>query len=215
MSILVVAATQMEIQPFLNQNRNAGVLITGVGVPGTIFHLTKKLSEKSYDMAIQAGIAGSFGNDIKTGDVVIIEKDTFADLGIYEKGRFYTLSDAGFQNKNDVPFEGEWLVNKNVNDENFRLHPCLAGRRVADGLTVNTVTDDEKRIGLLREKFNAGVESMEGAAFHYVCLQQKINFLQLRSISNLVGERDKSRWKMKEAIQNLNDDLIKIVQHFR
>ena len=49
---------------------------------------------------------------------------------------------------------------------------------------------------------------MEGAAFHYVCLQQKIPFIQLRAISNYVGERNKTKWKMKEAIINLNEKLI-------
>jgi futalosine hydrolase len=55
---------------------------------------------------------------------------------------------------------------------------------------------------------------MEGAALHYVCLQQEINFLQLRSISNIVGERDKQKWEMKEAIANLNMELKKILQYF-
>ena len=54
---------------------------------------------------------------------------------------------------------------------------------------------------------------MEGAAFHYVCLQQKIKFLQLRSISNRVGERDKTKWAMKEAIANLNIELKKLVKN--
>ena len=54
---------------------------------------------------------------------------------------------------------------------------------------------------------------MEGAAFHYVCLQQKINFLQIRGISNMVGERDKTKWKIKKAIENLNNELLKIIKH--
>jgi futalosine hydrolase len=52
---------------------------------------------------------------------------------------------------------------------------------------------------------------MEGAAFHYVCLLEKIPFLQLRSISNLIGERDKTKWKMEKAIQNLNENLISLL----
>jgi futalosine hydrolase len=55
---------------------------------------------------------------------------------------------------------------------------------------------------------------MEGAALHYICLQQKIKFLQLRSISNTVGERDKQKWEMKKATTNLNMELKKIIQHF-
>ena len=48
---------------------------------------------------------------------------------------------------------------------------------------------------------------MEGAALHFIGLHQKISFIQLRSISNTVGERDKSKWKIKEAICNLNKEL--------
>ncbi|MBK7884081.1 MAG: hypothetical protein IPJ81_10000 [Chitinophagaceae bacterium] len=53
---------------------------------------------------------------------------------------------------------------------------------------------------------------MEGAALQYVCLQEKIPFIQIRGISNYVGERDKLKWKMKEAIFNLNIELKNIVK---
>jgi len=46
------------------------------------------------------------------------------------------------------------------------------------------------------------------------CLQKEIPFLQIRGISNYVGERDKSKWKMEEAIDNLCnslEDILKIV----
>jgi futalosine hydrolase len=55
------------------------------------------------------------------------------------------------------------------------------------------------------------VESMEGAAFHYVCLMEKIPFLQLRGISNYVGERNKANWKIRESIDALNQQLIKMI----
>jgi futalosine hydrolase len=42
---------------------------------------------------------------------------------------------------------------------------------------------------------------MEGAALHLVCLENKIPFLQIRGISNWVGERDKSQWKIPEAAE--------------
>ena len=52
---------------------------------------------------------------------------------------------------------------------------------------------------------------MEGAALHYVCNSFNVSYLQIRSISNYVGERDKNKWKMKLAIENLNKELKKIV----
>jgi len=47
-----------------------------------------------------------------------------------------------------------------------------------------------------------------------VALQEKIPFLQMRSLSNFVGERDKSKWVMQIAIANLNIELQRIITKF-
>jgi futalosine hydrolase len=52
---------------------------------------------------------------------------------------------------------------------------------------------------------------MEGAAFHYVCLTEKVPFLQLRAVSNYVGERNKKNWNIKLAIENLNKATIEVL----
>jgi futalosine hydrolase len=65
----------------------------------------------------------------------------------------------------------------------------------------------------MAEKFDADVESMEGAALHYVCLQQQQSFLQLRGISNAVGERNKEKWATGEAVTNLNKELKILIQN--
>ncbi|MDQ6889166.1 MAG: futalosine hydrolase, partial [Bacteroidota bacterium] len=133
--------------------------------------------------------------------------DTFADIGIEENGKFHTLFEKGFAKEDDFPFKGGWLKNEQSFIEKI-------GLPLVKAITINKITDDKNLITQLREKFDARVESMEGAAFHYVCLQKHINFFQLRSISNTVGERDKSKWEMKEAISILNTELEKIVQNF-
>jgi futalosine hydrolase len=206
MNLLIVAATEFEVGPFIQHKNQADVLITGVGAPATIYHLTKKLITNNYHLAIQAGIAGTFADDFTLGNVVAVKEDTFADLGIEENGEMKTLFKMGFYEKNQFPFTNEWLVNSNPVLEELNLPWVKA-------VTVNKVSDNPFHNRLTRENFGADVESMEGAAFHYVCLQQKINFLQLRGISNQVGERDKSKWKMKDAIENLNNELLKIVDN--
>ncbi len=208
MNLLIIAATKFEIEPFLNEKDKADILITGVGIPSTVFHLTKKLSEKNYDLVIQAGIAGTFNDHFDLGETVLVNKDVFADLGIEEKEEFKTLFESGFQDNNDFPYTDGWLINNHPYFEKSNL-------RVSNGITVNTVTDNHFQNESKQKKFAADIESMEGAAFHYVCLQQKINFLQLRSISNIVGERDKTKWKIKEAITNLNKELLKIIKDFQ
>ena len=53
---------------------------------------------------------------------------------------------------------------------------------------------------------------MEGAAFQYVARQANIPFLQIRAVSNYIGERNKYNWKIKESIANLNQVIIKYVE---
>jgi futalosine hydrolase len=207
MNLLIVAATKFEIEPFFKEKTLAEILITGVGIPATVYHLTKKISAEKYDFVIQAGIAGSFSDEFNLAEVVQVKEDTFADLGIEEKGNFRTLFDMGFINKSDFPFTNGWLMNPAAFSEKNNLP-------FAKGITVNKIGDDQLQNKMIREKFLPDIESMEGAAFHYVCLQQKNNFLQLRSISNKVGERDKSKWKLKESIENLNKELLKIIENF-
>lgn len=207
MNVLVVSATELELEPFIREDKVCDVLVTGIGIPATIFYLTKLLCQKNYDLVIQAGIAGTFSGGIRKGTVVLVNKDCFADVGIYEKGNFNTLFDAGFIDKNEFPFTEGWLVNQHE-------YLSQATLPLASGITVNKITDDANQVNELFDKFHPGIESMEGAAFHYVCLQQKINFLQLRSISNMVGERDKSKWAMKEAITNLNVELKSLLKKF-
>ncbi len=40
---------------------------------------------------------------------------------------------------------------------------------------------------------------------------EKIPFLQIRSVSNYIGERNKKKWNMKESIINLNNELTSLL----
>jgi len=203
MEILVVSATRMEIASFAELNMNVDTLITGVGAPACMYTLTKQLQRKNYDMVIQAGIAGTFRNAFPPGETVVVKQDVFADLGIHEKDEFFTLFDKGFADHNTTPYTSGWLVNEGLN--NFSLPQ-------ANAITINTVSDKYAQTELYSKKYEPDIESMEGAAFHYVCISEGIPFVQLRSISNFVGERIKTNWKMKEALQGLNENLQRIVE---
>ena len=108
-------------------------------------------------------------------------------------------------NKNEFPFENGWLVNKNKILQQSTLE-------VVKAVTINKVTDKGSIKQQLIDSFNPDIETMEGAALHYVCLHQNIPFIQLRAISNYVGERDKTKWKIDLAISNLHNELIKLLK---
>jgi len=213
MDILLAAATKLEIQPTLQLLQKEGfiihghkidILITGVGMVSTTYNLTTKLIGKKYGFIIQAGIAGTFSNDLLLGETVLVKQDAFGDIGMEEKGNFTTVFDAGFASKDEFPFTDGWLVNSN------KLLTTSLLKKVS-AITVNKVSDSLLQRQQAIQYFEPQAESMEGAAFHYVCLLQKLNFIQLRSISNAVGDRDKSRWRIKDAIDNLNTELEKLL----
>jgi len=204
MQILLLAATEQEIGPFTEANAGIDVLVSGVGLPATMYHLQKRMQQLDYDLIIQAGIAGSFNREIELGQTVWVSQDTFGDLGTEEKENFSSIFDMGLAEKNEFPFTDGWLVNNSEFTKKINLNPVTA-------VTVNKVTDSKLQEQQIIKRFDPGIESMEGAALHYVCLQENIPFVQVRGVSNFVGERDKSKWKIKETIVNLNKELLKLI----
>lgn len=162
------------------------------------------MQQIDYDLIIQAGIAGSFNRNIELGQTLWVKQDTFGDLGTEENENFLPVFDSGLADKNEFPFTNGWLLNESEVTGKIKINPAKA-------VTVNKVTDSELQEQQIIRHFDPDLESMEGAALHYVCLQENVPFLQLRAVSNYVGERDKVKWKMKEAIQNLNTELLTLI----
>ena len=204
MKILLVAATRSEIEPLHSLPEEVDIEITGVGCPAALYHLQKKLYQTNYNLVIQAGIAGSFNDKFQPGDVVMVKQDTFADIGMEETGEFTSIYDTVFADKNKFPFKNGWLINEDAYTENQHLP-------LVNAITINKISDSILQKEQFIKKFSPDIETMEGAALHYVCLQEHVPFIQIRSISNEVGIRDKRKWKMKEAIINLNKETEQLI----
>jgi futalosine hydrolase len=208
MHLLLVSATDFEIaetSKFLKSDHEMkgleiDILCSGVGMVPTSYTLTRKIIEKNPDLIIQAGIGGC-NDSAQIGNSFAISSESFADLGVTENNHFRSIFDLNLADKHDFPFENGWLVNPNLNLLKVK------------GITINEITTDSRK--LMEYKQNDRgivVESMEGAALHYVALMEKIPFLQIRTVSNEMGERDKSKWKLQESIKNLNQSLITVLQ---
>ena len=216
MNCLLVAATAKEIALFLDHYRNSNktafvdiqvdVLISGIGLTATTYSLTRQFTLKKPDLVIQAGIGGSFDKKIPLGSVVAVKQDRVADEGVVEKKMLRTLFDLNLVAQNQPPYQKGWLVNP---DNGIMKRNKF---KAVKAISVNQVSTNRQMIGFYEKTFRPTVESMEGAALHYVCLMEKVPFLQLRSISNYIGERNKTKWNIKEAIINLNKELIRLLE---
>ncbi len=215
MNTLLIAATIKEIEPLLawlktapagKKNNLPDVLITGIGLTATTYHLTRQLLFKKYALVIQAGVAGCFKKNIPLGSVVIVKQDTIADQSVIELQQLKSLFDLKLVPANQFPYTKTWLVNPAAD-----LLKKTALRKVK-GISVNEITTSRQKIAFYEKNFNAVTESMEGAALHYTCLMEGVPFLQLRSMSNYIGERNKKNWDMRASILNLNAALIELIK---
>ena len=178
---------------------------SGVGMLATTFSLTKLVLEDKPDIIIQAGLAGCFDDNVELGKVFLIDTDIAADIGVEEEGKWKDIFNLKLEKSNYPPFKKKMLPNLHVENLN------LLKMKTARGITVNEITTRKERIRQLQKKYNPLTESMEGAALHYVCRSMKIPFLQMRVLSNYIGERDKTKWMLGGAIQNLNKALLQYI----
>lgn len=222
MDLLIVAATAAEIAPleqYLHSHghvlsgdryrlggREVGLCVTGVGSVATAYGLTKALGACRPKLVIQAGIAGAFPAAVALGSVWRVSSDGFADLGAEQGEDLLDLFSLGLLDDNAFPFRDRRLPACPISV------PALSGLPAAEAISVSTVSGRPQTIARILRDHPATLESMEGAAFHYVCLMEGLPFLQLRSVSNHVEVRDRSRWQIPRAVAALNEALTRLLE---
>jgi futalosine hydrolase len=222
MNILIASATSTEITPLisyleLNYNRKSfsefnkdqihiDILVTGVGSMMTAFALARYSKVKNTQLLIHSGIAGAFDRKLQLAEVVEIISERWADFGAEDAtGNFIDCFSLGLLEKDRFPYENTVIHNKCK-----ALHSRLPK---VNGVTVQTVSGLQTTIDRLTHTFHADVESMEGMGLFYACKIMDIPFISLKSISNYVEPRNRSNWKLEEAVSSLNQYLISILEH--
>lgn len=213
MAILICAATEAEVEPtrrFVNQQKiddKVQFLITGVGVVAATYSLTKSVGSSRPSLILQGGVAGCFDENIALGTTLVVQNESLADLGVVQDRKFTSLFELGLADEDSFPWKNGKLYN-------VHAHTLQTGLPFADSITVNEITTSNERMMHYKNTLGAVIESMEGAALHYVALMESVPFLQVRSVSNYIGERDKSKWLLQNAIGNLNRELERLLKKF-
>jgi futalosine hydrolase len=212
MRVIITAATHTEWMPsfqkinpkYVSNNKkfSVGFHESGIGMLASSVSLMKMFTQETPTLIIQVGIAGCFDKKIPLGKVFAVKDDFAGDIGVMENKVWKDLFDMKFDKPNDAPYEKKSLPNPWLNQFNVLNLPTKKG------VTVNTISTEKKQIELLSGRYKAVLESMEGASLHYIGRDLTAPFIQLRAVSNYVGERDKSKWKIQEAIYNLNETLL-------
>lgn len=224
--VLIVSATRFEIEKLVREEMKEifevkkwwkqysyghlqiDTLITGIGPAMASFYIPRALSYKNYDLAINAGVAGSFSEEFPPGSLAWVSQDQFGDLGVTDGEQFFTLFEKGLVPPGTPPFNEGRLTATCPG-----MITLPKGARQASAITVSNVAGGKKQIETRKKKFNCDLESMEGAAFMYACQAYHIPSLQLRAVSNMISApRDEGSWEMGKAVNKLNQGLKEILE---
>lgn len=191
MKILIVVATSKEIID--KKNHKIKILTTGIGMVNTTYFLTQELIKERYNLVINMGVAGSFKEDIKIGEVVEVISDCFSEIGSEDGKKFLNTTDI------ELDIEVTFIAEKKTE------------LRKVNAITVNTVHGNQSSIEHIKRRLDPDIESMEGAAVMMVCKKFNIPCLQIRAISNLIEKRNKEKWNLPLAVKNLNKEVYNII----
>jgi futalosine hydrolase len=201
---LIAVATENEKKPleqFLAAVDQLKVLVTGIGPVTTAASLSNYLTlhGSRIDGVLNIGVAGAYiGSGLAKLDICLARQEFLGDFGIcmpdgiqdFDPGLLKPGTSLLFNNDLVPRFENI-LKDKNI------------AFKVVNFVTVNCCSGTAVRGEFLREKFSAGCENMEGAAVAMVCKNFNIPCVELRSVSNMVKDRDTESWQLAEAIEKI------------
>ncbi len=212
--ILAVAATEFEMKPlaqFLAMDRGLScqegralpccTLIAGVGPVETTLRLTRYLERRNpqIDKVLNFGVAGAYvceslpwGNGALL-DLCLAEQESLGDFGICFADHFEAL-DEKLGGSTVFPLDSSMLRQaREILDCHNMAYRC------GNFVTVSAVSATRQRGAMLAARFQGLCENMEGAAVARVCAEFSLPLLEVRAVSNLVEDRDLSRWRMANA----------------
>lgn len=204
--ILAVAATEFEMAPLQALLQQEGMhcltCVSGVGPMEAAVRLTGLLAARSKEVTavVNIGVAGGYiagpGEDgPQLLELYLAESEVFGDLGICFPDRIEPLPE-------DLTGEAAFRMDRELLSAARRI--CLEqgiAVRTGNFVTVAGVSATQTRGEMLKRRFQARCENMEGAAVARVCAEFSLPLLELRCISNLVEDRNPARWRLREACE--------------
>jgi futalosine hydrolase len=189
-----VTASPAEVGPYrAARTAGADVLVCGIGPAAAAACTATALALGSYEVVLSLGICGAFRGTADVGDLVVATELVAADLGADSTDGFLSMSALGWAD--DVAGVDPSLVTAAV----ARLGDVVTGPVV----TVSTVTGTRARADVLAERYGPVGEAMEGWGVLSGALPYGLPVLEVRAVSNLVGDRDTSTWDLPAAFAAL------------
>ncbi len=201
MRVLIMTAVSAErdaVLRGLHSDSRFDVLVAGVGSVVAAVNTAKVLATSQYSLVISVGIGGGFPGRAEVGSLVVANKIVVADLGAETPEGFRSVEELGFG------FTQIQIDASLVDRVTRALIAAEIPVNIGTVLTVSTVTGTAARaVNLAARIPGATAEAMEGYGIGFAALDRGVPVLEIRAVSNMVGPRDRSAWRIKEALDVL------------
>jgi futalosine hydrolase len=208
---VLIVATQLEADFFASLELKT--VVTGIGAVNAALSTLEYLYRQHPDIILHVGIAGAYPQSgLEPGMVACASEMIFAGMGAEDGTEFIDLEGLGFPLGLSMVDDGldDGLDDRDPRKPYYNQIPAWTGSRnlaaqlgLACGpfLTLETATGSAETLAKIQRRFpNALAEDMEGAGVAHVARRMDYPILELRGISNLVGPRDRSSWKIGPAL---------------
>jgi len=209
-----ISSGHREVHEGMIAGKRTILAVTGIGKVNAASAVTALLEHHEPEILINTGCAGAYGGGgLAVGNLAIATAEVFGDEGVMAPDGWHSmeligipaLSRNGENYFNRFPLT-RWALDKAkfvAEGEGITLHQ-------GEFVTVSTASGTAGRGAELIQRFGGICENMEGAAVVQVASLYGVDCMEIRGISNMVEDRDPSRWDIPLAVERAQ----RLIQQF-
>jgi len=189
---------------------------TGIGKVNAAITATLLTERFRPKLMINTGCGGAYcGSGLTVGDLAVATAEIYGDEGVLTVDGWHTLEIIGIPSveRKGNRYSNEMPLSMLAAEKAFHFAFSL-GLPVKRGkfVTVSTCSGTSHRGAELYKRFGGICENMEGAAVAHVSLLYDTPFLEVRGISNMVEDRDLSRWDIPRSVEMVQRFLFRCLE---
>lgn len=196
---------------------------SGVGKANAAAACALLLAKWPISAVLSFGCGGAFASSgLQVGDLALAKEEVFGDEGALTPEGFLGMEELGlpialvgkdrYYQRLPLPRS---LLERHLSSLVHLAHQkgqnCLAGAFV----TVSSCSGSADQGRIIETRTGAICENMEGAGIALTCLHFQTPMLELRGISNLVEDRDLSRWDIPLAVKLAQEGVLKVLSDWQ
>jgi len=197
-------------------------ITSGIGKVNAAHAATLMINRYNPSLIINFGLGGAYpSSGLDVGGVAIATKEIYTDVGVWLEKGLQTLETIGIplvqagrrRYYSAFPLEGR-LTKRLIGRRLLNKWEQHSGVSIRKGpfATVSACTGTNKRAEELEKRFGVICENMEGAAVAQICALYNVPLIEIRGISNLVEERNRSSWDCAGAAEHCQEVVMNLLK---